>query len=196
MKIFRKNLFAAFLLLALYLFASCEKHDGIYYYKSKCTAEFAGVSYIDQCAFSPSLDAIITPQLNRGSGEAEFLTLLSNHRGGPIVYGVRIQLYYDSEDDFFCRQLDMLKEDIEYNDPQHAYSEYVNYCREHRISYAEVSSYTDSYVDEKSYVEVNYEFASSGWFKITSYDKEKGVYRGNFQLTLQQGVLEGTFWLK
>lgn len=177
--IFLRRFTTAFLILAVCVLASCEKHDGVYYFKSKCIAELAGVSYIDQQPFTPSPDAIITPELYLTQNSAEFCTLLSAQRGGTAVHSAEIQFYFDSEDDFLCNQFDIRKVDITQSNQQLTGSEYIRYCREHSISYATVDN----------------EIVSSGIFKITSYDKEKGTYSGMFRLSSQQGVLDGKFWI-
>lgn len=86
--LFKKKLtqLAAIIACISLSFTSCEKHDGINYLKSKCTAELNGQTYIDQqpytYIFGPTYP---TPFLEYSQYEATFETYLRTERGGKIV---------------------------------------------------------------------------------------------------------------
>lgn len=71
------------LLLAMTIFivSSCEKHEGIHYFKSKCVAELNGQTLIDQTPFNIGPNSINTPSLDAGEYTVEFNSSLSNERG-------------------------------------------------------------------------------------------------------------------
>ena len=55
---------AIILLLAIIsIVSSCEKHDGVQYFKSKCEAEINGQKLIDQTPFNIGPNSINTPSL-------------------------------------------------------------------------------------------------------------------------------------
>ena len=80
------TLLASIIACTLLSLTSCEKHDGINYLKSKCTAELNGQTYIDQqpytYIFGPTHP---TPFLEYSQYEATFETYLSTERGGKIA---------------------------------------------------------------------------------------------------------------
>ena len=96
------TLLASIIACTLLSLTSCEKHDGINYLKSKCTAELNGQTYIDQqpytYIFGPTHP---TPFLEYSQYEATFETYLSTERGGKIAYIVRINLFVDTPEEFF-----------------------------------------------------------------------------------------------
>lgn len=49
------TLFAAIIACTLLSLTSCEKHDGINYLKSKCTADLNGQTYIDKQLYGNSI---------------------------------------------------------------------------------------------------------------------------------------------
>lgn len=77
------TLLAAIIACTLLSFTSCEKHDGINYLKSKCTAELNGQTYIDQQPYTHIFGPTYpTPFLVYSKYEATFETYLSTERGG------------------------------------------------------------------------------------------------------------------
>ena len=88
------TLLAVIIACTLLNLTSCEKHDGINYLKSKCTAELNGHEYIDQQPFESMFGPVMpTPFLEYSQYEATFETYLSTERGGKIAYIVRINLF-------------------------------------------------------------------------------------------------------
>lgn len=83
-----KSKFSSVILLLLVLanticiVSSCEKHEGIHYFKSKCVAELNGQTLIDQTPFNIGPNSINTPSLDAGEYTVEFNSSLSNERGG------------------------------------------------------------------------------------------------------------------
>lgn len=158
----------------LCILSSCEKHDGLSYFKSKCEAELNGHTYIDQSLFTISPDAIITPEFVPTDNGLEFFSLLRTKRGGDIAYAVRINLFTTEPDAYLTEEqhIEKVATDI----PEH---DYRLYCQENRISYAVVDG----------------EIVSTGTFKITSYNLQQGNYQGTFTLNFSEGTLQGKFTL-
>ena len=158
----------------LCILSSCEKHDGLSYFKSKCEAELNGHTYIDQTLFTISPDAIITPEFVPTDNGLEFFSLLRTKRGGDIAYAVRINLFTTEPDAYLTEEqhIEKVATDI----PEH---DYRLYCQENRISYAAVDG----------------EIVSTGTFKITSYNLQQRNYQGTFTLNFSEGTLQGKFTL-
>lgn len=179
MKIDRSAAFSAIAACTLFFMTACEKHDGTYYYKSKCVAELNGRTYVDQTpvknAFSPESTA--TPQLAYDGNSLFFYTELARDRGGEPAYIVEIQLFTDDSEGLPYRERTIEKADIEYSDPRLMTWEYIQYCKANKVSFALI----------------NHEAADKGTFRITSCDKEKGRYDGTFALTFSEGTLTGSF---
>lgn len=176
------NKMKLYIVMALALVAcltSCEKHDGVLYFKNKCIAELNGKSYIDQLPLTFSPDVFTTPNLQRDENHAVFKTHLSETRGGAVAYYVEIVLYTNEPNAYLYDELTFQRVDTGSPDePQPAW-EYTKYCSEHKISYARI----------------NDEIVEGGTFKITSYDKEKDyVAHGTFTLTFSEGTLKGKFF--
>lgn len=178
------SLFAA-IVCTMCLFTACEKHDGESYFKSKCTAELNGQTYIDQQLFlsfmNPSF--IMTPSFNYNEGKTAFQTALSKERAGEVLYYVDIFLFADSAEEFLGKELSFERRDIEYADGTPTNWEYTQYCNENKISYAEVFSCET----------FDREIADKGTFRITS-DK-KGNYSGTFTLQFSEGTMTGEFFI-
>lgn len=178
------TLLAAIIACTLLSFTSCEKHDGINYLKSKCTAELNGQTYIDQQPYTHIFGPTYpTPFLEYSKYEATFETYLSTERGGKIAYIVRINLFVDTPEEFFHQPQKIEKIDIA--DTLILYRDYRQYCKDNKVSYATV----------------NGEVIDEGTFQITSYDKTEGqTYctncNGTFTLQFSKGTLNGTFCIK
>jgi len=173
--------FIAMIACTLALFTACEKHDGTEYFKSKCTAELNGQTYIDQLPLiyilSPA--ASMTPSFSYDGNSALFETNLCKERGGTPLYYVSIHLFVSTPEEFLDKEQNIEKKDIDYPDDKPTNWDYVRYCEENQVSYARV----------------NGELINKGTFKITSYNKEKGEYKGIFTLTFSEGTLKGEFSL-
>lgn len=158
---------------------SCEKHDGVLYFKSKCIAELNGKTYIDQLPLTFSPDVFTTPNLQRDENQAVFKTHLSETRGGTVVYYVEIVLYTSEPNAYLYDEQTFHRVDTGSPDEPQPVWEYTKYCRDNHISYARV----------------NDEIVEAGAFKLTSYDKQKDhVSHGTFTLTFSEGTLKGEFF--
>lgn len=173
--------FVAIITCTLALFTACEKHDGMEYFKSKCTAELNGQTYIDQLPFIYILspNASKTPSFRCDGNSALFETDLCKERGGTPLYYVSIHLFVSTPDEFLDKEQNIEKIDIDYPEDKPTDWDYVRYCEENQVSYARV----------------NGELTNGGTFKITSYNKEKGLCKGIFTLTFSEGTLKGEFSL-
>lgn len=158
----------------LCILSSCEKHDGLSYFKSKCEAELNGHTYIDQSLFTISPDAIITPEFVPTDNGFEFFSLLRTERRGDIAYAVRINLFTTEPDAYLTHEQHIERVDADV--PEH---DYWLYCQENKISYAAVDG----------------EIVSTGTFKVTSYNLQQGNYQGTFTLDFSEGTLRGKFTL-
>ncbi len=156
-------------LLLLLGLASCEKHDGILYYKWKCVADINGHSYIDQspAGFNPG----VTPILTVDSLSVHFETLLRDGRRGAPAYYVEIFVNCDTPEAYLTA--DQHIERPEEKDRE--WYEYTEYCKERNISWARV----------------NHEIVQNGTFRL-SRDKH-GNNKGTFSLSFSEGTLEGRF---
>ena len=161
--------------------ASCEKHDGVSYFKSKCIAEMNGQTYIDQSPltyiFSP---AGATPSIHRyGNCLTQFKSNLKIERDGGVVYYVEINLYTDDESEYIDKEYIFERTDIPDWDETMSDLEYLLFCEYNSISYAKI----------------NGDIMDSGTFRITSYDRENGAIKnGKFTLTYRGRVMSGEFW--
>lgn len=170
------------LLLCTCLLSSCsrEEHDGIEYFKKKCTAQLNGQSYIDQTPFyiifSPGAMKA-TPWFVYGDGCATFRTDLSTDRESNPDYRIEINFFYDTLESSLHEEQTIEKVAIECTDPFFMQREYMEYCINNRLSYALV----------------NTEVVEKGTFRILSYDEEKGKYKGTFTLLFSEGTLKGEF---
>lgn len=158
---------------------SCEKHDGVYYFKSKCVAELNNKTYIDQSPATFNPDAFLTPQFRHEDSMAVFNTHLSEKRGGAVAYYVEIILYTNEPDAYLYKEQTFKRVDTGSPDEPLPAWEYTKYCRDKQVSYARV----------------NDEIVEAGTFRITSYNKEKDyVSHGTFTLTFSEGTLKGEFF--
>ena len=176
------TLLAAIIACNLLCLTSCEKHDGINYLKSKCTAELNGQTYIDQQPYTHIFGPMRpTPFLEYNQYEATFETYLSTERGGKIAYIVRINLFVDTPEEFFLQPQTIEKIDIANDDTLISDRDYRQYCKDNKVSYATV----------------NGEVIDEGTFQITSYDKNEGQPNcyGTFTLQFSEGTLKGEFYL-
>ena len=180
------TLLASIIACTLLSLTSCEKHDGINYLKSKCTAELNGQTYIDQQPYTYIYGPTHpTPFLEYSQYEATFETYLSTERGGKIAYIVRINLFVDTPEEFFLQPQTIEKIDIADADTLISYRDYRQYCKDNKVSYATV----------------NGEVIDEGTFQITPYNKTEGqIYctngNGTFTLQFSEGTLKGEFYLE
>lgn len=167
--------------------ASCEKHDGVDYYKSKCEAELNGQYLIDQTRFDWGFGMGKTPDLVMSDYEIEFNSNLSTERGAMPLYYLYIEMYVDKLLAFLTEPQTIKFVDIEGIDEDQNVWDYVRdykrYCRDNKINFATVSKP----LDPKS------EIVKDGSFQITSYNKEKHTYKGEFSLQFSEGTLKGEF---
>lgn len=87
---------AIILLHAIYticIVSSCEKHEGIQYFKSKCETELNGQTLIDQTPFNIGPNSINTPSIIANEYTLEFKSILCNERGGTPLYGVTVKVW-------------------------------------------------------------------------------------------------------
>ena len=176
---------AIILLLAIIIciVSSCEKHDDILYFKSKCVAELNGQTLIDQTPFNISPNSINTPSLIASEYTAEFYSRLSKERGGTPLYAVKIKLFVNNEWEYLTKPQSIKYVNIGKSDDEPASWEYTKYCYENKISYATILSYSD----------YKTEIVKEGSFEITSYNKEKNVYTGIYTLKFSEGTLNAEF---
>ena len=184
-----KSKFSSSILLLLVLaiticiVSSCEKHDDIQYFKSKCVAELNGQTLIDQTPFNIGPNSINTPSLDAGEYTVEFNSNLSNERGGTPLYAVTVKLFVNSPLEYLTQPQTIKYVNIGKSDDEPARWDYIKYCNENKISYATILSYSD----------YKTEIVKEGAFKITSYDKEKNVYTGIYTLKFSEGTLNAEF---
>lgn len=162
--------------------ASCEKHDGVYYFSSKCNAKLNGQTYIDQTRVNIS-GARNTPYLYAKEYEMEYASKLRLTRDSDPSYFVEIFLYVNTPWEYLtepqrfeCADADVLNEGLEkWN--------YTKYCRENKISYATILRC----------IGLETEIVREGTFQITSYDMEQKTYSGKFSLQFSEGTMTGEF---
>lgn len=176
---------AIILLLAITIciVSSCEKHDDILYFKSKCVAELNGQTLIDQTPFNISPNSINTPSLVASEYTAEFHSSLSEERGGTPLYAVKIKLFVNDAWEYLTQPHTIKYVNIGESDDEPASWDYTKYCFDNKISYATILSYPG----------FENEIVREGAFEITSYDKEKRTYNGKFTLHFSKGTLNGEF---
>jgi len=165
-----------FMLCVICLLTSCEKHDGIRYFKAKCVAELNGQSFIDQTPFTISPNAIITPELYYYDNVVRFKTFLRAERNGDIVFGVDINLFINAQDIVPNKEYIIEKKDFAALGANPASWDYSKYCEDNDISYASVS-----------------EIAERCTIRFTTFDTEKRHYQGIFTLNFSEGMLKGEF---
>ena len=179
---FVASLFAT-IACAICMLTPCEKHDGETYFKSKCTAELNGQTFIDQqlliAAISPAF--IMTPSFNYNDCKATFSTALSKERREYALYYVDIYLFPDSLEDLLGKELSFERKEIEYADGEPTAWEYAQYCEDNKIPYARIFS------SER----LDSDFAEKGTFRITSDEKDN--YSGTFTLQFSEGTMTGEF---
>lgn len=171
------------LAITICIVSSCEKHDDIQYFKSKCVAELNGQTLIDQTPFNIGPNSINTPSLDAGEYTVEFNSNLSNERGGTPLYAVTVKLFVNSPLEYLTQPQTIKYVNIGKSDDEPARWDYIKYCNENKISYATILSYSD----------YKTEIVKEGSFKITSYDKEKNVYTGIYTLKFSEGTLNAEF---
>lgn len=171
------------LAIAISILSSCEKHEGIQYFKSKCIAELNGHTLIDQTPFNIGPDAINTPSIIANEYSIEFKSILRNERGGTPLYGITVVLFAKTPWEYLTQPQTIKYIKIGETDEEPASWDYTRYCRDNQISYATIISYS------------NYEneIVKDGTFEVTSYDRENKVYNGTFTLTFSEGTLNGEF---
>lgn len=177
----KKTLFV-FMMWAMCLLMSCEKHDGMQYFKAKCVAELNGQSYVDQTPFTISPDVIVSPSIDCDDA-IRFTTLLRTGLKGDVAFGIDINLFINAQDIVMDREYIIEKQDIESLGNEPATSDYVRYCRDNNVSYADILSYAL----------MHSEIPSRCSIKFTTFDPEKRIYQGSFTLTFSEGTLKGEF---
>lgn len=161
---------------------SCEKHDGISYYHSKCEAELNGQYLIDQTAFNWGL-GLKSPYIATSEYTLEFESQLSPERGAmPLVY-VYINIFVDKPWAFLTEPQTIKFVDIEDIDEEQSPWDYMRYCDDNKINCAKISWTANPKT----------EIVKEGTFQITEYDKEKLTYKGKFSLQFSEGALNGEF---
>lgn len=160
-------------------FVSCDSDE--VYFKSKCTAVLNGQTYYDQLLLKAILNpsTTVTPSVEHLENCTVFHTWLCKEKGGsPVnypVYYVDIYLFSNSSEGVYEKEYNFEKADIDYTDGNPSHWEYVKYCKENKISYADI----------------NNEIADKGSFRFTSYDNEKKEYSGTFTLQFSEGTMQG-----
>lgn len=181
----RSKLSAIILLLAITIcvVSSCEKHDDILYFKSKCEAELNGQTLIDQTPFNIGPNSINTPSLTANEYTIEFESILSKERGGTPLYAVTVKLFVNNPWEYLTQPQAIKYIKIGESDDEPEYWDYTRYCHDNKISYATILSYSD----------YKNEIVRDGSFEFISHDKEKNVYNGIFTLNFSEGTLTGEF---
>lgn len=158
-------------------FVCCDSDE--VYFKSKCTAVLDGQTYYDQLPLKTALNpsTTVTPSIEHLENYTVFHTWLCKERGGSPIYYVDIYLFSNSLEGLYEKEYNFEKVDIDYTDGKPSHWEYVKYCKENRISYADI----------------NNEIADKGSFRFTSYDNEKKEYSGTFTLQFSEGTMQGEF---
>lgn len=183
---------ASIMLLMSVLFlgtlTSCEKHDGVYYFNSICTAELNGQTFIDQTPWNIS-GFNNTPYISDEEYNMEFKTSLSPKRNTPVHYTISIFLFVDSSWEYLAepQSFNYIKIDDSDNEPQTWV--YADYCRKNKISYASI-------LHSDNTNEIIYEIIKKGTFQITTYDLNEGKYKGKFSVEFSEGILTGEFSIK
>lgn len=177
----KKTLFVI-LMCAMCLLMSCEKHDGMQYFKAKCVAELNGQTYVDQTPFTISPNAIVTPSIYCDDA-VRFSTLLRTGRKDDVAFGVDINLFINAQDIVTDREYIIERQDIESLGNEPTTSDYVRYCRDNNVSYADILSYAV----------MQSEIPSRCSIRFTTFDPEKRQYQGSFTLTFSEGTLKGEF---
>lgn len=119
----------------------------------------------------------VTPSIEQLENCIVFHTWLCKEKGGSPVYYVDIYLFSNSSEGESEKEYNFEKVGIDYTDGNPSHWEYVKYCKDNRISYADV----------------NNEIADKGSFRFTSYDNEKQEYSGTFTLQFSEGTMQGEF---
>ncbi len=171
------------LTIIICIFSSCEKHEGIQYFKSKCVAELNGYIFIDQTPFNIGPNSINTPSIIANEYSIEFKSILRNDRGGTPLYGITVILFVNTPWEYLTQPQTIKYVKIGETGEEPASWEYTRYCRDNQISYATILSYSD----------YGNEIIKDGTFEVTSYDKENKVYNGTFTLNFSEGTLNGEF---
>lgn len=182
-KLINRSAFIGSLIWASLCLTSCEKHDGVGYYYSKCEADLNGQYLIDQSRFDWGLGVGKSPHIIASECEIDFESKLSTERGGFPLYYVYIDMFVEKPWAFLTEP-----QIIRYVQPDDAEEvqtpwDYTRYCDYKKINYAKIFISTTSET----------EIVKEGSFKITEYDKEKSTYKGNFELQFSEGTLKGDF---
>lgn len=181
-KLTLRTALSAVTILCIYALTSCEKHEGVDYFKSKCTAELNGQTYIDQTPFRYALSPVAekTPWFKYSPYTAVFRSELGISRESNPLYRVDIHLFVNTPEEFLHTEQTIEKREIEDSDTRPTDWDYVLYCEKTKVSYATV----------------NGEPVNRGTFRIISFDQAKGRYRGTFTLSFSEGILTGTLWIE
>ena len=162
---------------------SCEKHEGIGYYYSKCEAELNGQFLIDQSRFDWGLGIGKTPFLGVSEYKANYESKLSTERGNMPLYYVYIQVSVDEPWEYLTEPQTIKFTKIEGIDEENRPWDYRSYCDYYKINCATI------FLSSNSKTEI----VKEGSFQITEYDMKKRVYKGKFTLLFSEGTLKGDF---
>lgn len=168
------------LVLTICILSSCEKHEGVQYFKSKCVAELNGHTLIDQTPFNIGPNS--TPSIIADDYSIEFKSILRNERGVLHFMGSPLYCLLKPHGNILhSRKLsNILKQE---NLTKILHLGNIHAIVANQISYATILSYSD----------YENELVKDGTFEITSYNKENKVYNGIFTLNFSEGTLNGDF---
>ena len=181
-KLDRISLIIGAVIMAIISMTSCEKHDGVDYYKSNCEAELNGQYLIDQTRFDWGFGIGKTPYLVVSDYEIEFDSKLSTERGGMPVYYVYIDIFTESPLEFLKEPQTIKFVDIEGIGEEDELN-YKRYCRDNKINFATIFMLSN----------LKSEIVKDGTFQITEYDPKNHTYKGKFSLLFSEGTLKGDF---
>ena len=161
---------------------SCEKHDGVGYYYSKCEADLNGQYFIDQSRVDWGLGGR-SPHIIASEYEIDFESKLSTERGGFPLYYVYIDMFVEKPWAFQREPQTIRYVQPEETEGVQTQWDYTRYCACNKINYAKIFISTTSET----------EIVKEGSFQITEYDKEKSTYKGNYELQFIEGTLKRDF---
>ncbi|MDE6309079.1 MAG: hypothetical protein K2L81_02685 [Muribaculaceae bacterium] len=165
---------------------SCEKHDGVGYYHSKCEAELNGQYLIDQSRFDWGMGPGKTPHIIASEHQLQFESKLSTKRGEMPQLYLYISLYVDKPWEFLAKPQNIVYVDIDNIDAEVRPWDYSSYCDYQKINYAKIFLTSTGKT----------EFVEKGSFQITEIsesENEHRSYKGKFNLQFSEGTLTGEF---
>ena len=153
------TLLAAIIACNLLCLTSCEKHDGINYLKSKCTAELNGQTYIDQQPYT--------------------------HIFGPMRPTPFLEynqyLFVDTPEEFIHQPQTIEKIDIANDDTLISDRDYRQYCKDNKVSYATVNG---EVIDEGTFQITSYDKneGQPNCYGTFTLQFSEGTLKGEFYL--------------